>query len=184
MRTILDRTLILSVIGKDKPGLTRIIAEAVHDAGGNWLESQLSRIGGRYVGAVLVAVPSGDAARLEQAIRAIDPAGLTVTVAPADNEGALPSAAVETVRLELVGQDTPGIVREVSAVLADLSVNIVALETSVEPAAWSGGALFRAVADLVLPGNLSTRHLSEALEHISAEIQVDIDLKPAGERGP
>ncbi len=174
----MKRTLILSVIGRDRPGLTRVIADAVLAAGGNWMESQLARMGGRYVGAVLVSLPAENAAKLETTIRAIDPAGLTVSVAPADDEDRAPATGRD-VQLELLGQDRPGIVREVSAVLADLGVNITSLETGVEPAAWSGGDLFRARADLVLPDGLSDQSLSEALETISAEIQVDIALRAA-----
>lgn len=37
-------TLILSVIGSDRPGLTQALADAVLSAGGNWLESHLSRL--------------------------------------------------------------------------------------------------------------------------------------------
>ena len=46
--------LVLSVVGSDRPGLTRALAAAVLSAGGNWLESHLSRLGGLYVGSVLV----------------------------------------------------------------------------------------------------------------------------------
>ena len=48
--------VILSVVGSDRPGLTQALADAVMAAGGNWLESHLSRLGGTYVGSVLVAL--------------------------------------------------------------------------------------------------------------------------------
>ena len=50
--------LVLSVVGSDRPGLTRALAAAVLSAGGNWLESHLSRLGGLYVGSVLVELPA------------------------------------------------------------------------------------------------------------------------------
>ena len=37
---------VLSVVGSDRPGLTKALATAVLSAGGNWLESHLSRLGG------------------------------------------------------------------------------------------------------------------------------------------
>ncbi len=49
-------TLILGVMGSDRPGLTQALARAVLSAGGNWLESHLSQLGGLYVGSVLVAL--------------------------------------------------------------------------------------------------------------------------------
>ena len=46
--------MVLSVVGSDRPGLTQALAGAVLAAGGNWLEGHLSRLGGLYVGSVLV----------------------------------------------------------------------------------------------------------------------------------
>lgn len=168
------RTLILTAIGSDRPGLTSALAAAVHEAGGNWLESHLSRMAGKYVGSILIQVAGEDVKRLETAIRKIDPVGLTVSIADA---GQPIQASGQALRLSLVGQDHPGIVREVTTALADLGVNIEAFETSVEPMAQSGVPLFRAQAELIVPRALDARDVAAALERISAEIMVDITLE-------
>jgi glycine cleavage system regulatory protein len=170
----MDRTLILTAIGSDRPGLTSALAAAVHEAGGNWLESRLSRMAGKYVGSILVQVAGGDVKRLEAAIRKIDPVGLSVSIADA---GQPIQASGQALRLSLVGQDHPGIVREVTTALADLGVNIESLETSVEPMAQFGVPLFRAQADLTAPPTLDAREVAAALERLSAEIMVDITLE-------
>ena len=54
--------MVLSVAGGDRPGLTRALAAAVLSVGGNWLESHLSRLGGLYVGSVLVELKAQPAA--------------------------------------------------------------------------------------------------------------------------
>jgi glycine cleavage system regulatory protein len=173
----MDRTLILTAIGSDRPGLTSALAAAVHEAGGNWLESHLSRMAGKYVGSVLVRLAADDVGRLEAAIRRVDPVGLTVAIADAGEPIRPPGLAV---KLDLVGADHPGIVREVTAALADLGVNIETLETGVEPMAESGGDLFRARAELILPPRLDAREVAAALERLSAEIMVDIALEHQG----
>src|ERR1700760_3756180 len=76
-------TLILSVNGSDRPGLTQALAGAVLAAGGNWLESHLSRLGGLYVGSVLVELQAGAVERLGAGVSAVDAAGLEVRIAPA-----------------------------------------------------------------------------------------------------
>lgn len=162
--------VILSAAGSDRPGLTRALAEAVLAAGGNWLESHLSRLGGRYVGSVLVELEAGELAGFERAIRAVDAIGLDVSLVPAGEE---PPAAGEMLRLELVGQDRPGIVREVTAVLAALGVNIEDFATRTENSAWSGGRLFRASARLNVPPGTTSDQVRAALEAISGEIMVD-----------
>ncbi len=166
--------LILSVIGSDRPGLTQAIASAVLSAGGNWLESHLSQLGGLYVGSVLVE--AGDADALRAAVSAVDAQGLDVRIAPAVETTGPEGQAVA---FSLVGQDQPGIVHQVTAVLAGLNANIEAFETrmSVEP--YSGAPLFHLDARLRLPPALDAEAVKAALETISAEIMVDISLTPA-----
>lgn len=168
-------SVILTVVGSDRPGLTQALADAVLSAGGNWLESHLSRLGGKYVGSVLVEIPEAGMGRLEEAARAIDAAGLRVTMVGA-GDAAQPDGPA--LLLELVGQDRPGIVREVTGVLARLNVNIEDFVTSRENGAWSGALLFRAKARLLMPGGISADQLREALEHISGEIMVDFSVSP------
>jgi glycine cleavage system regulatory protein len=165
--------VILSAVGSDRPGLTRSLAEAVLAAGGNWLESHLSRLGGRYVGSVLVEVDAESLAGFEAAIRAVDASGLAVSLVAAGDE---PAVVGELLRLELVGQDRPGIVREVTTVLAELGVNIEDFSTSTENSAWSGDLLFRAVAKLNVPSGTTSDQVREALEALSGEIMVDFNF--------
>lgn len=166
--------LILSVVGSDRPGLTQAIASAVLSAGGNWLESHLSQLGGLYVGSVLVE--AGDVDAVRAAVSAVDAQGLEVRIAPAVETTGPEGQAVA---FSLVGQDQPGIVHQVTAVLSGLSANIEAFDThmSVEP--HSGAPLFNLDARLRLPPGLQAEAVKAALEDISAEIMVDISLTPA-----
>ena len=165
--------VILSASGSDRPGLTRALAEAVLAAGGNWLESHLSRLGGKYVGAVLVEIEEDELPGFEQAIRGVDALGLKVSLVPAGEE---PQASGAILSLELVGQDRPGIVREVTSVLAGLDVNIEDFATRIENGAWSGERLFRASARLSIPAGVTSDQVQSALEAISGEIMVDFSF--------
>ncbi|MFT4251913.1 MAG: ACT domain-containing protein [Caulobacter sp.] len=171
--------LILSVVGSDRPGLTQALARAVLSAGGNWLESHLSRLGGLYVGSVLVELDEGGIDALRAAVAAVDAQGLEVRIAPAVE---VAESAGEAIQLALVGQDRPGIVHQVTGVLSGLSANIEAFGTrlSVEP--HSGAPLFHMDARLRLPAGLSVTAVQAALEDISGEIMVDVALAPAEAR--
>ena len=72
--------VILTVIGSDRPGLTAALAEAVLVSGGNWLESHLARLAGRYVGSVLVEIAPEQLVALHKAVAAVDAEGLNVTL--------------------------------------------------------------------------------------------------------
>lgn len=173
----MNQSVILTVAGSDRPGLTHAIADAVFAVGGNWLESHLSRLGGRYVGSVLVDVPQERLDDLAAAAQAIDETGLKVDIIAAVDG---PDRGGQPLTIEIVGQDRPGIVREVANVLASLDVNIDALATAIEGSAWSGAPLFRATADLLIPAGVSTDQVRDALERISAEIMVDFSVQGAG----
>lgn len=167
---------VLSVVGSDRPGLTQALASAVLSAGGNWLESQLSRLGGLYVGSVLVELKADRTDDLRAAVAAVDAQGLEVRVAPA---AATAPAPGETVAFSLVGQDRPGIVHQVTGVLSGLGANIESLDTRLSTEAHSGAPLFHMDARLRLPPELSVTAVSDALEAISGEIMVDVSLDDA-----
>jgi glycine cleavage system regulatory protein len=168
-------TLVLSVIGSDRPGLTQALASAVLSAGGNWLESHLSRLGGLYVGSVLVELEADSLDRLRSAVREVDAHGLEVRLAPTvEGHG----TAGDALHFSLVGQDRPGIVHQVTAILSSLDVNIEAFDTRITAEAHSGAPLFNIEARLRLPPTLEAAGVRAALEDISAEIMVDISLTP------
>lgn len=172
-----DTRIVLSVTGSDRPGLTSALSEAVLAAGGNWKEGHLSRLGGLYVGSVLVELPAANVAALERQVQSIDAAGLSVVINPAGVEPAPPQA---TLLFELIGQDRPGIIRQVTAVLAGLGANIESLSSGEETGAWGGEQLFRAQLRVTLPKGVSPEEVQAALEEISGEIMVDFTFATAG----
>lgn len=168
-------SVILSAVGGDRPGLTKGLAEAVFAAGGNWLESHLSHLGGKYVGSILVELDADRLGELEAAVQRLNEGSLHVSIAPAGD-----AAPIEGRPLwfELVGQDRPGIVHEVTAVLAGLGVNIEDFTTRTEMGAWSAERLFRARARLTVPADTSPDEVQGAIEAISGEIMVDFTFAP------
>jgi glycine cleavage system regulatory protein len=168
--------MVLSVVGSDRPGLTRALSAAVLAAGGNWLESHLSRLGGLYVGSVLVELEADAVDGLRSAVGAVDAHGLEVRIAPAiDADGAEGAAFL----FSLVGQDQPGIVNRVTTVVSGLGANIETFKSWIDAEPHSGAPLFHIEARLRLPTELWASRVQAALEDISAEIMVDVALKPA-----
>ena len=168
--------MVLSVVGSDRPGLTQALAAAVLSAGGNWLESHLSRLGGLYVGSVLVEVEAEAVSALRGAVGAVDALGLEVRIAPAIDEAGDGGEALD---FGLVGQDRPGIVNQVTSVLSGVGANIESFKSWISAEPHSGAPLFHVQAQLRLPPALKSADVQAALEDISAEIMVDVSLTPA-----
>ncbi|MDG2002755.1 MAG: ACT domain-containing protein [Novosphingobium sp.] len=164
--------MILMAVGDDRPGLTRSLADAIVETGGNWLESHFARLGGKFVGSVLVELSEERVPQLEQAAGAMDAAGFSVSLVPS---GKAETPFGRSLSFELVGKDRPGIVQEVAAALASLEVNIEELKSGTEAEAMSGEKLFRASARAQVPDGTSVAQVRDALEHISGEIMVDFE---------
>jgi len=170
----MQRLLVMIVIGQDRPGLVDSIAALVVEHGGNWLESRMSRLGGHFAGILRVEVPGENEPPLVAALKKLEAQGLTVVVHP-DQPKPLPMSARQSV-LDIVGQDRPGIVREISHALAGFGVNVEELHTECASAAMSGETLFKAHARLSIPESCDTAQIRQQLERIAADLIVEITL--------
>ena len=173
----MQRSLVLTVIGEDRPGLVDSLSGVVTQFGGNWLESRMSRLAGQFAGIVHITVPSEREHPLTLALKNLDAQGLKVMVHPGRPESV---GARQTLSdLEIVGQDRPGIVRQISHALAAFGVNVEDLQTECSSAAMSGETLFRARARLSIPESCDVTKLRKELEQIAADLIVEITLEAA-----
>ena len=78
--------------------------------------------------------------------------------------------------LDIVGQDRPGIVRQISQALANHSVNVEELSTECASAAMSGETLFKAHAKLNIPESCNLSQLQSELERIAEDLITEISL--------
>jgi glycine cleavage system regulatory protein len=167
-------SLVLTVIGPDKPGLVEILSQTIARHNGNWLESGMSRLGGKFAGILIVSVPTGDAQALEQALAALQGQGLKVMTERSDE--ATSSTELTPIQLDLVGHDKPGIVREIAQALAARHINVERLDTELTSGSMSAEQLFKAQASLMAPQDLDLDELQQALEAIASDLMVDITL--------
>jgi glycine cleavage system regulatory protein len=176
----MQRLLVMTLLGQDRPGLVRSVAALVTEHGGNWLESRMSRLGGHFAGILRVEVPADRETPLVEALKHLSDRGLHVVVHPDQPPVEPPAAQAQT--LEIVGQDRPGIVREIAQALAGHNVNVEELRTECASAAMSGETLFKATARLAIPAGCDLHGLRRELEKIAADLIVDISLESASER--
>jgi glycine cleavage system regulatory protein len=176
-------TLVLTVIGPDRPGLVEALAERVATAGGNWEASHMTRLAGQFAGILLVAVDRDRTDELVASLTALDARGLHVVARTAE-AAAVPAG--RRMQLTLTGNDRPGIVRDVARLINAQGVNIEELESEVQSAPMSGDAMFVARAVLQIPAQLALTELRRALESLGGELMVDLanaDEAPADRRG-
>jgi len=168
------KSLVVTVIGPDRPGLVSLLSERARGFGANWAASRMASLAGQFAGIVHFEVPVERASALADALGGLESAGLRVVIAESDAKA--PPRDRRVVRLELVGQDRPGIMRDLSAALAARGVSIDELHTEIASAAMSAENLFRVKASLVVPDKLSDEQLRRSLEALANEMMVDIAL--------
>jgi len=163
--------LVLTVIGDDKPGLVEALSQAIANNSGNWLESSMSHLAGKFAGILRVSVADAEADKLIAALQGLSP-DLKLLIERAAAGGAAESFL--TVTLNLVANDRPGIIQEISRALAGLSVNVEKLSTQCVSAPMSGETLFKAEALLQVPADLELQKLQLELEHLADDLIVEI----------
>jgi glycine cleavage system regulatory protein len=173
----MNTSLVMTILADDKPGLVDAIASLVQEHQGNWLESRMCHLGGRFAGILRVELPQAKQDQFLKAVKTLESQGWTTVVHPTVSSSTS-STSQESV-LELVGQDRPGIVREISHVLALHQVNIEELFTETQSAPMSGDLLFHARIIVRIPAACSLQELRKSLEKIASDLMVDISLNDA-----
>ena len=173
--------LVLTFVGRDRPGLVNAIAERIAAAGGTWLESRLAHLAGEFAGVLLVGAPEENLAAFAAAMRELEASGLRVTMARSEAAPAPPAGRL--FELAILGCERPGIVRDVARTLAELNVNIEEFSSGVEAAPFTGAEMFRAAARIRLPEGLAVDKLRKTLEKLAGEIMVDLSLSEGEKAG-
>ena len=166
-------SLVLTVIGDDRPGIVEELSRHVVANGANWEESWMAQLAGKFAGVLRVSVDEERADDLAARLQSLESSGLTITIERSTG----PEAAYRALDLELVGHDQPGIVREIAHALTSRGVNIEELETGVESAPMSGEPLFRARARLRIPPGVPAEEIRARLEALAGNLMVDLTFQ-------
>lgn len=166
--------MLISFIADDRPGLVKSLSEVVNAHQGNWLESRMAKLSGKFAGVVRVALPEDRVGEFDGALHALENTGLTLRLETC------PDTPVATdlvpYRLEIIGHDRPGIVHEFSAALARRHINVFDMRSDITSAAMSAEPLFTAVASFHVPADLDIDELRDQLETIADELLLEYTL--------
>jgi glycine cleavage system regulatory protein len=169
--------LVLTVIGDDRVGLVEALADTVSTHGGNWERSQMAELAGKFAGVVVVTVPADRTTDLSDALRALD--GLLEVSAHSGTDAAADQRSWTQLTLDLTGNDHPGIVHDVSAVLSRHGLSVETITTDARDAPMAGGMIFEAHVVARVPPSSDPAAVRADLEELATELMVDIS---AGEK--
>ncbi len=169
--------LVMTVISPDRPGIVELLSGCVAAQAGNWLESRMSRLGGQFTGLVRVEITQDKVDALTQALNDLERSGLRIVTHSENTDTPVGEGLVA--HLEIIGQDRPGILLQISRILAAHKVNVEELTSERINAPMDGTMLFQAKAAVLLPKSVFLPALRSDLERIAADLMVDVRLQPA-----
>jgi methionyl-tRNA formyltransferase len=172
-------SLVVTVVGADRPGIVRQLSERAQRFGANWAASRLSHLAGEFAGMVHFEVPRDNAEALAASLRDLESAGLKLVVARSESSDA--PAGLRGVELDLIGEDRLGIVSNLTRILAESGVSIEHMHTEIVGGQGSAKKTFKVAAHLLVPRALSSDELRDKLEALGREMMLDVGL---GDRPP
>jgi glycine cleavage system regulatory protein len=169
-----NNSLVFTFLGLDRPGLVERLADTVADHKGNWLESRMTKLAGQFAGIARVAVPESEVNELSNALLSLNIEGLTINI----QLGQVKTAELtpKICKLHILGNDRPGIIREVSRALKQQQINVVEMSSNITSAPMSGDALFEASVVAEMPTGCNIDELEDSLDTIAEQLSVDIVL--------
>lgn len=173
----MDRKLIATLTGHDRVGFVESVTGFVAKCDGNVEASRMARLGGEFAMLLMVSVPESRYEALESGLQGFSEEGMVVTTRPTDQadpesrSGWLPY----TVRVQ--GADHQGIIHQVSQLLAGHGINVESMDTDTGVAPMSGTPLFTMEAVVLAPPDLSLREVTEKLEAVADEMNVDVEME-------
>ena len=158
------------------------LSQAIVDQGGNWLESRMSRLAGKFAGILRASVPESQVDELREALEALENKGLRLLIEWSSQDE--PAQDQQLLKLELIGPDHPGIIHDISQALATHDINIDELNTDSVNAPMSGEILFKATAFIRVPLDLTMAELQLHLDQVAHAHMIDVTLEVVSTTAP
>lgn len=171
----MNRSLVLSILSDDQPGVVETLARTIAAHQGNWLESSMSHLAGKFAGILQISVPADHLPALRQALSELQ-SQRGIEVIAAETLDASGDQPLQMLHFALMGNDRPGIVRELAQAFTSHHINLQELETHCTSMPWSGDPMFTAEGVISLPETVDLERLMDELNDIADELGVDIEL--------
>ena len=165
------KSIVLSVLGDDKPGLIDALSSVVVSHNGDWVESKMSKIEGKFAGILRIDAPDDN---MDALVNDLASANLGLSIACEELRPPAQPSRFKSYNIELIGNNHPGIIKQLSHVLANLGANLEEMRTEVVDGTMSGERLFKAQINLQLPIGVNEDFVRGKLEQIANEMMVEI----------
>lgn len=161
---------ILSLFGKDRPGIVAGVSKALFELGLNLEDSSMTRLNGEFT--IMLVVSSKEPISAEEILKALEKVGqrYELFMVCRELEEVVYPKARHVYRLVVFGSDKPGIVYGVSSKLAELGLNISDLRTE------KRGDLYVMLIEAESDADME-EELRRELERLKEELGVEVSVE-------
>ena len=177
MGQTMSSNLVISVLGKDRPGIVNELSECILDAGGNIADSRMSILGGDFAVILLVSGNWNTIAKIEsQLVQLADTLHMTIISRRTEQrpvrQDLLPYG------VDVVALDHPGIVHHLASFFSARDINIQGMDTSTYSAAHTGTPMFNVHMTVEIPARLHIATLREDFMEFCDQLNLDGVMEP------
>ncbi len=175
----MDKLLVISALGQDRPGIVNQLSKAIFDSGCNIEDSRMTVLGGEFA-LILMVSGSWDAiAKLEGQVSALQ-TDLELTITTRRTSERTDSRGRVPYEIDVVSMDHPGIVQEVTEFFSNRNINIEEMVTGSYAAAHTGTPMFSLKMTVSAPADILIAELRDDFAEFCDDLNLDAALEPAG----
>jgi glycine cleavage system transcriptional repressor len=172
--------LVLSAVGRDRPGIVNDVSKLIYDHGCNMQDSRMAILGGDFALIVLVSGTAETIPALRESFPSfLQQRAMTGTATETPGPQARADKGFVPFHVRAAGLDHEGIVHRIARVLLDLGANIITMDTEAASAPVTGAPMFALEMQVAVPPHVSLSQLRSKLQAAGDAINVDITVQTA-----
>lgn len=174
----MDNLLVITAVGKDRPGIVDQLSQAIMESGCNVNDSRMTVLGGEFALILLISGKWNELAKLENQLPALgDKLALAVSAKRTEQEPHHENLL--TYSVDVVAMDHPGIVYKIANFFSSRNINIRELNTSSYAAAHTGTPMFTMNMIVNVPTDVRIATLREDFLDFCDGLNMDAVLEPS-----
>ncbi|MCI0506866.1 MAG: glycine cleavage system protein R [Gammaproteobacteria bacterium] len=174
----MDNLLVITAVGKDRPGIVDNLSQAILESGCNINDSRMTVLGGEFALILMISGKWNALAKLENQLPALgDRLALNVTSKRTEQE-ARPQNLL-SYSVDVISMDHPGIVYKIANFFSSRNINIRELNTNRYAAAHTGTPMFTMNMSINVPSDIRIAALREDFLDFCDSLNMDAVLEPS-----
>ena len=173
----MNQLIVISAIGRDRPGVVHELTHVVLECGGNILESRMTALGSEFAMLLLVSGSWHTPARLEAALEKLA-SGSELSVTVRQTREKEPSRNQLPYAVDVVCLDQAGIVYNLANFFTSRDIDIAELTTRSYAAAHTGAQMFAVQMNINIPQDLQISVLREDFMEFCDQMNLDAIIEP------